>query len=223
MADDVKPRRRYDGSRRQDAAQQTQREVLAAARRLFVEHGYAATSVRQIADEAGVSVQTLYGGFTNKAGILKRLGDVAVVGDDEPVALADRSVVAEMQAMDDPYAVLARNAAMVRGIWDRFGDLLPVLRSAAAVEPEVADEQHRNVVVNRRAGMGHLVGLLSGLQALRPGLEAGEAADVAWALCGPDVYEALVLVRGWTSDRYEAWLAETLQGALLAPRRGRKR
>ena len=85
--------RAYDASRRQEQARRTRAQILDVARRRFLDDGYAATTVATIAEEAGVSVETVYKAFGNKPGILKTLFDVAIVGDDEPVPLEDEQLV----------------------------------------------------------------------------------------------------------------------------------
>jgi AcrR family transcriptional regulator len=221
MPEVVKPRRRYDATRRREQADRTRADVLAAARRLFVTKGYAATSVRDIADEAGVSVQTLYDGFGSKAGLFSRLAEIAVVGDDEPVALAEREAAQRVVATESAPEVVRRFAALIRGIWERFDTLLPVARAAAAVDPELAAEYRGNVLEARHAGQRHVVEHLDAIGSLRAGLDVERATDELWAISGPDLYEALVLERRWSPDEYESWLADTLVRLLLGknPRR----
>ena len=100
MSEPVK-RRSYDSSRRQEQARQSRARVLAAARRRFLDEGYAATALPAVAADAGVSVESIYKAFRNKAGVLKAVFDVAVAGDDEPVAIMDRAWVADIQAEPD--------------------------------------------------------------------------------------------------------------------------
>src|SRR6516225_1423420 len=101
MTRPVKSGRPYDSSRRQAQARQTRAATLAAARARFLDHGYAATTIGQIAADAGVSVETVYKAFANKAGLLKAIFDVAIVGDDEPIPLEQREMVARINAEPD--------------------------------------------------------------------------------------------------------------------------
>ena len=215
MAADGRARRKYDGAHRRAQAERTRAELLAAARRLFLQRGYAATSVRDIAEEAGVAVQTLYAAFGSKARLFGTLVDAAVLGEGQPVPLDDRRAVRQVVEADDPAEVVRRFAHVVRLIWERFGELLPVLRSAAVVEPEVASEHRRNIIDNRYRGQAAFIDRVVELGGLREGLDQRDALDGAWTLTGPDVYEALVLQRAWPSDRYEAWLVATLSATLL--------
>src|SRR5690349_16609626 len=93
MSEDVKAPRRYDATRRREQARQTRAAVLRSARDRFLGDGYAATTIGQIAGDAGVSVETVYKAFANKAGLLKAVFDVSVAGDDEPVAMDQRDVI----------------------------------------------------------------------------------------------------------------------------------
>src|SRR5690349_10608549 len=102
------PTRPYDASRRRAQARETQAHIAEAARLLFIERGYHATSIRDIADRAGVAVQTIYNAFDGKPAILSRVADMAVVGDDEPIPLQDREELRELMAATDP-------AELVRG------------------------------------------------------------------------------------------------------------
>ena len=107
MSDGVKPRRRYDSSRRQEQARENRRAILEAARRMFLRRGYAATTVSAIAGEAGVSVETVYKAFANKPGLVKAVVDVAIVGDDESVPMIERELVRRIEAETDPRRKLA--------------------------------------------------------------------------------------------------------------------
>ena len=94
MSGPVKPKRAYDASRRQEQARANRAAMLAAGRSLFLEHGYAPTTMKMVAAEAGVSTQSVYQVFGNKPGLVKALVDVAIVGDDQPVPMMEREFVA---------------------------------------------------------------------------------------------------------------------------------
>ena len=102
MSSPVKPRRRYDSSRRQEQAQHNRSTVLQAARQLFLEHGFAATTMPAIASTAGVSVQTVYKAFGNKPRLAKAVFDVAIAGDDEPVPILQRASLGRVRDEHDP-------------------------------------------------------------------------------------------------------------------------
>ena len=90
MSPTVNPPRKYDASRRQERAREPRRAVLAAAHAMFVEQGYAQTTMAAVAEAAGVSVETVYKAFGNKAKLVKACFDVAVAGDDEPISIMER-------------------------------------------------------------------------------------------------------------------------------------
>ena len=87
------PPRRYNSTRRRQQAQENRGAVLAAARKRFLDQGYAATTIAEVAQDAGVSVETVYKSFANKAGVLKALFDVSVAGDDEAIPMVVRNVI----------------------------------------------------------------------------------------------------------------------------------
>src|SRR5438132_465534 len=130
-------KRRYESPRRREQARATRRAVLDAARDLFVELGYAATTVAAIASRAGVSPETVYAGFKTKRAVLSALLDVSIVGDDAPVPLLERSWVQQMRDEPDPMQrleILGRNGRL---ILERIAPVYEVLRGAAAADPEI--------------------------------------------------------------------------------------
>src|SRR5919202_5643735 len=141
--------RRYDGSRRRAQARETQRHIAETAPALFVQRGYGATSIRDIADAAGVAVQTIYNAFQGKPAIVARIADMAIVGDDEPVALADRPDVQAIRQGTDAAVAVRQWASLCRGIFTRLLPLLPILQEAAAADPSVRAQWRNNAVINR--------------------------------------------------------------------------
>jgi len=216
MADDVKPRP-YDNSRRTDAARQTRRAVVAAARDLFIDLGYPATTLAAIADQAGVSVQTVYAQFGNKTTVLKEVIDHTVAGDDEPTPVADREWVHQILAEPDVRKKLAMHAHGVTMIMGRSYRLDWVLRTAAPVDTD-ADALWRKAVRQRRVGMEQLASHLHERGALRPDVTVAKAADRITTLIDPEFYRLTVGERKWKPEQYEAWLAELLIASLLPPR-----
>jgi AcrR family transcriptional regulator len=213
MAPRVKPasKRAYDSTRRQAQARETQRLIAAVARDLFIERGYSATSVRDIADAAGVAVQTIYNAFDGgKPAILARVFDIGVVGDDEPVALADRDELRAILSSTDPRAAITIWTRMSTDIHMRFMPLMNTLREARSAEPLIDSLWRQNVIVYRHEGMSALAGLLKRLKALPKGMTVARATDVIWAYVSFDTAEALIVERGWTPDEYAEWSATAL-------------
>jgi len=215
MTEPVKPRRAYDASRRQEQARENRGRVLAAAHRLFAEHGYAGTSLATVAREAGVSVQTVYGGFSTKLNLLKQVVDVGLAGDDEPVPMAGREASRAIEAEPDPARTLARYAEQVRVVGTRVWPVLLVVYRAAAQDPAVArlaGELDRQ----RLAGMTMLARNLMGKPGMDPALTLEEVRDVLWTFNSPELYDLLVVRRGWSPEQYESWLARSWSRLLLA-------
>jgi AcrR family transcriptional regulator len=219
MSDEVKPpKRRYNSARRLQQARETRRQILASARRLFLERGYSGTTIEAIAVEAGVAVETVYAAFRNKRTILARLFDVSVVGDDQPVPLLERRGPQAVQQEPDQRRQIRLFAEGIREIMGRVGALFEVLRLAAATEGEIA-ALLADLLEQRLVGMRFLIDALVRNGPLRAGLSDSEAADVVWTLTSAEVHRLLTVDRSWTGDRYEAWLADSLV-ALLLPETG---
>jgi AcrR family transcriptional regulator len=191
----------------------TRVRMLAAARTLFVERGYAATTMQAIAGQAGVAVQTLYFTFATKRAILTELLDVEVAGDTEPVATLDRPWVARALAAPPEQLLrsLVRATAEIHG---RVVPLLEVVRAAAATDPEIAQVWHTNIS-QRHTVLTVFAGALAAKTTLRAGINAAQAADIALAVLAPEAYHLLVAERGWTAAAWTAWATDALIRQLL--------
>lgn len=212
----VKRRRPYDSSRRRAQAAQTRREIVSAALEVFLEHGYSGGTMQQIADTAGVVVETIYRGFDGKAGLFRAAVEAAVSGGvgraESPVEQrpAIRAVIEE----PDPRRKVERYADTQPGIHTRLGSVYRVLAEAAAVDPEL-EPLRRDLEHDRLEGMEKFATHLAASDGLRPGVSVEEARDALWTLASHQVYELLVVQRGWALDRYRDWLAQMLTTALL--------
>ena len=190
------------------------RAVLDAARTLFLERGYGATTIDGISSASEIPQATVYRLFSSKNGILKALVDTSVAGDDEPVPVAERSHVRPLLGATRPEDSLARLAAISVDINTRTAPIYRILVSAASSDTDAAailDELTRQ----RQEGQGRVATALARAKALRTGLRAQDAGDVIHALASPELYHLLVIDRAWSPQRYERWLAETLAGQLL--------
>ncbi len=222
----VKPRRRYDSSRRRAQAAQTRLDIVTAARGVFEEHGYTGSAIAKIAEAAGVVVETIYRAFGSKAGLFKAVIEAAVAGSAARAAvpLEERPSIRAIIDEPDPRRQLELYAATQPGIHARVGPLLRVLQQAAASDPELA-ELWRQLEAQRLAGMSHLPRRLAQQHALRPGVSVEEARDIFWTLNSQAVYDLLVEERRWSAERYRDWIAFTLERLLLPdeprPRRAR--
>jgi AcrR family transcriptional regulator len=190
------------------------RAVVDAARELFLERGYAATTVEAISERAEVPPATLYRLFASKLGILKALIEQSIAGDDAPVAVAARPDVAPLFEVDDPHALLAGFAGVTTAINERTNELHRVLVGAAESDPAAA-ELLTEIRDQRGRGQRQIVRALSRGKKLRHGLSAREAEDRVHALMSPEVYRLFVGDRGWSADQYREWLGATLVQQLL--------
>jgi AcrR family transcriptional regulator len=194
--------RAYRSPLRRRRAEDTRATVLAAATRLFSERGWAGTGIRDVAREAGVSVETVYAAVGTKATLLEQALDVAIVGDDEPVALPERPEFAAL-ADGDLAARVEAAARLNAATHARTAGLLRALREGAGREPALAARL-------TGARDGNRATLIAGaaLVAGRP-LGADEG-DGIWAVLSPEVFELLTGSAGWSTERYRRWLADTL-------------
>jgi AcrR family transcriptional regulator len=211
------PVKRESGGRlsRADQARATRRRIIAAAAEQFVTRGYGATVLDQVAEQAGVAVQTVYFHFRNKRTLLKEALDVAAVGDDEPVPLLQRPWVTEIQQEQDPRRIIDLWLTGGRAILERVAPLMRVVRSATGTDPELAAQWETNQEQTRTAH-AMLVELLAGRGALRPGLDLDEARDLAFVLGNAETYLQFSDVCGWTLDQWQHRIGATLAAALLA-------
>ncbi len=207
-------RRRYHSPRREAQAAATRREILEAAGRLFERDGYAATTMAAVASEAGVSLKTVYVAFETKGGVLRALWNLRLRGDEEETPVGEREWYRELLAEPDPERQLRQNARNSRIGKERFGGVLEVIRSAASSDAEIASLWAR-IQTEYRENQRAVVASVADKGALREGLEVERAADVLWALNNPDVWQLLVVLRGWTPDEYERWCADTAVAQLL--------
>ena len=200
-------------SKRAQKVRETRRRMLEAARELFIEHGYGATTLQDVADRAGVAVQTIYFVFGNKRSLLKELVDVSVAGDDEPVATIDRTWFRDAAAAQTAAAQLRAHAHGTRRILDRAAPITEVLRSAAATDPEVADLWQQDV--NPRFTVQAIAAkALVAKPGARAELSAERAADLLFGLLSPELYLLFVRDRRWTPEQWEQWVYETLRAQL---------
>lgn len=195
-------------SRRDIAAEATRQEILAAARRLFVERGYLQTSMGDIADEAGVSIPTIYASVGPKPAVVTALAASIELGAEVPAARA------RANEETDPIQLLRVAGQVARQLQEGFGDIIAALNQAATVEPEIA----RSVEAGRQmhvAGSRLIAERLGALGVLRPGVGVPEAADVIAFLADLETFARLVREQGWSFDRAETWVSESLARLLL--------
>jgi AcrR family transcriptional regulator len=210
----VKPKRQYTSVLRQQQARETRARILDAAQNLFSTHGYGATTMEAIAAEAGVATDTVYASFRNKAGVLHRLLDVRVGGDDAPVRLIDREGPQRVKAQPTQQGQIASFAPDIAQVLERARPVDEIMRGAAALDPDIAKLRAR-MQGFRYDNLRRFVGWLAARGPLRGGISEEEAAAIVWTLASPEVHGLLRDGRGWPQERYVAWLGDTLTQTLL--------
>ena len=198
----VKTRRSYRSTiRRGDAPQ----AILTAAATLFRTKGYLATSIDDIAAEAGVARPTVFAAVGPKPTMLKLVVDHATTGDDAPIPVAERAWSREALDAEDPATSLRLHARNSRRICERVADLLRAVESAAAVDPDAA-ALWAALQQQRRTSMRTFVQSLARKTELREDVRT--ITETMWAMI-PALYLRLVRDAGWPPDRFETWLGDT--------------
>ncbi|MDQ4489612.1 helix-turn-helix domain-containing protein [Sinomonas sp. ASV486] len=208
--------RSYVSPRREEAARQTRRAVLTAAAEHFRAAGYAATSLAQIAESAGVARPTVTTVFGSKCALLKEALDEALAGDDDPVPVAQRPWFRPVVEARDREELFAAYAHVCTVIGSRAALLFEAARRAADVGEDTRD-LWRATVDNRRRGAAMVIARLEDIEAGRWAVgtpTAERATDALWLLNDPAHYLALVLGRGWSEDEFSAWLGRQFETAV---------
>jgi AcrR family transcriptional regulator len=208
-------RRTYDSPVRREQAAATRTKMLAAAQSLFEQRGYAATSIAAIAKQAGVSQRTVYIAFETKAELLRTLWNALLRGAEDAPPVAQLARYKEVLAEPDPARQLELNAHHAVATKLRIGALHEVIRSGAPVDREVAALWDR-IQTEFRENQRNIVASIAEKGALRPDLDVERAADILWTINHGDLWQHLVVRRGWSPKEYERWLAETFQALLLS-------
>jgi AcrR family transcriptional regulator len=204
----------YQSRLRAQQAAATRRLILDAATGLFLERGYAGTSIDAVAEAAGVGRSTVFAAAGGKPGLLKTAYDRAIVGDDERVPFLERPQARKMLALDDPVEVIDVYARLISDAERRVSAIYEVVRSAAGVDPE-ALELWTDIGRERLSGAESIASLLRKKGGLRRGLSIERARDVIWVYNDPGLYHALVAARRWRHNYFRNWLADTLKQQLL--------
>jgi TetR/AcrR family transcriptional regulator, regulator of autoinduction and epiphytic fitness len=209
VTDDVKREAPATTGRGQARTRFARRAVIDAARTLFLERGYAASTIEAISARSDVPPATVYRLFSSKLGILQALLDTSIAGDDRQLAVHERPDVTALLAEPDPGKLLAGFAGVTTAINERTSDVYRVLAGAAGSDAAAAELLD---VINqqRERGQGQIAHALARAHALQPGLRERDAADVIHALMSPEVYRLLVGDRRWKPERYQRWLTQTL-------------
>ncbi|MCE0761445.1 TetR/AcrR family transcriptional regulator [Pseudonocardia kujensis] len=209
-------RRTYHSPVRAEAARRTRQAIVAAAAELFVERGYGAASLRDVARVAGVARPTVAAAFGSKPALLRQVLDEALAGDDEPVPVAQRPWFAPVWQATDPGAVLDAYAEVCTLIGRRAARIFEVVHQGAGDAAEVGG-LWTMLTRNRRAGAEMVARHTAETGPLRPGLAMDQAIDHLWILNNPAHYADLVLERHWPEHDFRQWLAHQMRAGLLGP------
>lgn len=207
-------RRRYDGSGRRAAAAGRRHAILEAARALFVELGYAGTTMQAVADRAGVALDTVYELVGRKRDLFRLLLETAISGADEAIPADRREYVRLIRAEPDARQKLAIYAQAVSDIAPRLGPLFRVAHEAGGVEPTIAAQAHE-ISERRFRNMRLLAADLMQTGQVRRDLTVDDIADTIWSMNAPELTALLLGDRGWSQDRLAVWLADSWQRMLL--------
>jgi AcrR family transcriptional regulator len=202
-------RRRYDASGRRAQAQRSRERVLREASRLFIEQGFAATTVAQIAAAAGVSPPTVFARFQSKVNLLKEAIDIAIVGDVEPIPLADRPSLRHVHQGRTAQEVLERYAEVCAEVATRAFPIYAVAYAAADADPQVTalvTELDRQ----RLTGAGYIAATVADRLGVTDPDRVAYLLDTIWVLNSPLQYRLMVQQRGWPVRRYRDWIATAL-------------
>lgn len=198
---------------RAEAARQTRARVIQSAHALFIARGYGATTIRAVAEHAGVSVETVYKTFAGKAGLLKAAYDVSLAGDDRPLTMADRPDIQAVLAETTGSGAALGYAQLSMSFAQRVGSLITTALQAKGTDPDLQaflDTVDQERLVGAQAFARHW----SGAGLLQPHLDPASAADTLWILTSPAILD-LATSRGWSQDQHMRWLADILQRCLF--------
>jgi AcrR family transcriptional regulator len=203
-------RRIYRSEIRRQRADQTRERVVNAAAELFLRDGYPATTIAAVAAVAGVSVETIYKGFGGKAGLVRAIWERGLAGRGA-VHAEDRSDALREQG--EASALIEEWSRLTSEVAPRVAPITLLVKGAAGSDAELA-ALDREMEADRLERMTDNARALVRIGGLRAGIGLQEVADVLWTVSSPQLYELLVLRRGWPLRRYSAFVASTMKAAL---------
>jgi AcrR family transcriptional regulator len=209
-------KRKYNSTSRIEAAKTTRESIIDSARAIFLEKGYAATTMPAIAMAAGTALDTVYATVGKKPALFRLLIEMAISGSDRALPAEERDYVREIRAETDAARKLRLYAAALGRIQPRLAPLIRVLQGAASLDAEL-EALWRTISQRRADNMGLLAKDLAATGRLRSGLSDSKAADIIWSMNSPEFYLLLVEQRGWSLKEYETWLGEAWIQLLLEP------
>lgn len=214
MVSPVKAKRTYDSTRRQELARRNRTVMVRSATALFLERGFAATTMADVAEASGGSVQNVYKVFNNKVGLAKAVFDLAIAGDDEAKPMVERPSLLKVREEQDPRRKLMLYGDHLAAVAPRHVPFQLVILDAAASDADAA-QVWAMLQAERLRGMSMFADDLAAGGHLRAGVTATEARDVLWTYNSAELYRLLVIDRRWSAKRYGRWIAQALTAALL--------
>ena len=205
MANSVK--RTYQSASREMSAERTRSKVLEAGKFLFSRRGIDATTIAQIADRAGVSSATVYATVKSKSGLLHALMHDAIFGPRFQEAQQ------KLVGVNDPIEQIAMTAQVARAIYEGESGDLSLLMKASAFSPELGKAQLQFEALRREMQRGRIDALFKSGRA-KKGLDNETASSILWMFTGREVYHKLVHESGWSPDKFQRWLEQTLLATL---------
>lgn len=204
----------YDNRQREEAARTTRARIIEAATTSFLGRGFGATTIRQVAEDAGVSQETIYKRFGGKAALLKSVYDVSLAGDDEAIPLAARPEAIAVRDAQSPAAAAAAYAELAQLVSSRVDPLLRVLLGSRDTDKALA-EFAMTTENERHVGSSFFVRHWQATGWLRFDITVDHAIDTVWALNSPQP-RWLLLDHGWSDEQYTRWLARLIRHAIFA-------
>ena len=209
-------KRKYNSTSRSEAAKATRALIINSARAIFLEKGYAATTMPAIAMAAGTALDTVYATVGKKPALFRLLVEMAISGKDRAVPAEERDYLRAIRAETDAARKLRLYAAALGRIQPRLAPLIRVLQGAASLDLEL--EALWQTISQRRAdNMRLLAKDLAATGRLRSDLSESKAADIIWTMNSPEFYQLLVEQRSWSLEEYERWLGDAWIQLLLEP------
>ena len=211
---DVKPKRRYDSSGRQAQARRSRQAILDAAQRQFLHGGYAATTIAAIAAEAGVSVETIYKAFGGKPGLVRAIYDRGLAGRAPVPAFQRADAIRERET--DPRTIMRHWGTLTSEVSAVVSPIARLVRAAADSDPDMAALLRANNDIREQRARHH-ARFLKRRGYLRQGLSLAQATDILWTCTSDELYDLLVVQRGWSLPRFARFLGDYLIATLLPP------
>jgi AcrR family transcriptional regulator len=209
------PKRKYDSTRRQAQADETRRQILTAANKLFAERGYAGATIEAIAAEARVAPETIYAIFRNKGKILASLVNfLSATSSEERVPLLERAGPQAVAQERDQHRQLHLFAQVVANNLEGNASISELILVAAKTDPEI-DKILKRFIKQRRQHMAVAVHQIAANGPFRENMDDEYAADTVWTLASPETFLLFTRDLGWSKEKYIQWLADTLARVLL--------